>query len=106
MELGQLIAMLEKAPQDKPIKKGFGNPHSWRGVYSELAFEVVEDTTVGEMLEAAISADGETYSGWKGGEYTMGLSTEVHIEREEGCYSDNETLWTLFLELLLEVEYD
>lgn len=101
MELQELIEILEKHPRDKKLKKGLGNPHSWRGAYSQLAFEIVENTTVGEMLDAAISADGATYGGWKGGEYDMDGSTDIHIEIEEGDYSDNSTLMRWFFELLL-----
>lgn len=100
--LGELIARLESEPREKRVKLGFGNPHSWRGIYSELAFEPVEDTTVGEMLDAARSALGATYEGWKGGQYTMSEYSDVHLDYEGE--SNGETLGALLLEYLLADE--
>lgn len=87
MKLKNLIEMLEKFPADMRVSQGFGNPHSWRGVYAELAFEPVDDTTVGEMLSEARSAVWATYTGWKGGEFLMGPETPVNIDYE-GKWSD------------------
>ena len=101
MELQEYIAILEQYPRDKALPKGLGAPHSWRGVYQELAFEVVEDTTVGEMLDCAEECIGKTFQGWKGGDFTMRETTEIHIELEEGAYSDSATLMKWFFELLL-----
>lgn len=79
MTLGELIEELSKHPRDKIVARGFGHPHSYRGDYSELAFRPVNSTTVGDMLDAAKEADGTTYDGYKGGEFTMGFYTPVHI---------------------------
>lgn len=79
MDLGQLIARLEKEPADRVVPMGFGKPHSYRGYYGELAFEPVADTTVGEMLAAAKEALGTTYVGYKGGEYKMDKYTPVWL---------------------------
>lgn len=87
MKLGALIELLQKYPVSRKVRRGFGNPHSWRGSYDELAFEPIHDTTVGEMLEAAKSAVGTTYHGWKGGEYKMILDTYVNID-SVGSWSD------------------
>lgn len=87
MKLKNLIEILEKFPADMRVAQGFGNPHSWRGVYAELAFEPVDDTTVGEMLSEARSAVGQIYTGWKGGEFLMTLETSVNIDYV-GSWSD------------------
>lgn len=89
MKLKHVIEMLEKYPSDRKVANGFGNPHSWRGSYDELAFEPVTDTTVGRMLADAKSAIGEVYQGWKGGDYLMGLETSVNIDYQGG-WSDGE----------------
>jgi len=102
MELQEYIAILENYPREKRLPKGLGNPHSWRGVYAELAFEVVEDTTIGEMIDCAVDSIGKTFSGWKGGDYIMHETTEIHVETEEGAYSENTTLMRWFFELLLK----
>lgn len=80
MRLSELIATLEKAPQDLVVPFGFGHPHSWRGDYAQLAFEPEENVTVAYMLEAAKSALGATYEGYKGGDFTMDEYTRIHIE--------------------------
>lgn len=79
MTLQKLIQLLEAAPQGKIVPKGFTSPHSWRGVYAELAFEPAENVKVSEMLADAKSALGKTFEGYKGGDFTMDENTEVHI---------------------------
>lgn len=71
MVLAELIAELEKAPQDLVVSHGFGEPHSYRGYYEDVAFRPKQDVTVAEMLAHAKSALGKTFHGYKGGEYTM-----------------------------------
>jgi len=85
MTLKELIERLEAADYDMVVPKGFNNPHSYRGYYDELAFEPAENITVGEMLACAIEANGSTYTGWKGGEFTMGDYTNVHIAHMGEC---------------------
>ncbi|GAB2866240.1 hypothetical protein [Hymenobacter ruber] len=82
MDLHDLITALEKQDPSIVVKHGFHNPHSWRGIYSELAFEPTENISVGDMLAAAKSALGTTYEGWKGGDFVMQGYTEVHIANE------------------------
>lgn len=79
MYLHELIEELEKHDPNKRVRNGFQNPHSYRGYYDELAFEPCFETTVGAMLKAAKQAVGETYQGWKGGDYTMDKWTPVHL---------------------------
>ena len=95
MTLGQLIKSLESIPPETKVRRGIGRPHSNRGYYDQLGFEPVENTTVGEMLTAAKSADGATYQGWKGGDFTMRLSTEVNVSKqgESGSPLVPEMLW-------------
>lgn len=81
MNLSDLISALEALPPDAVVAKGFANPHSYRGHYAQLAFEPEADTTVAAMLDAARSAVGEAYEGWKGGDYTMGFGTTVFLAK-------------------------
>lgn len=87
MTLGELIEFLEKRDPNKVVKLGFYHPHSYRGYYDQVAFIPVSDTTIGEMLKEARSALGTTYTGWKGGEFTMGAYTDCWIA-EWGCCGD------------------
>ena len=79
MFLKELIEYLEKEDPDLQIKLGFHEPHSYRGYYSELAFEPKADTTIKDMLACAKRALGATYQGWKGGDFTMGEYTDVYL---------------------------
>ncbi len=84
MNLGELIDQLKQYNPDTKVRLGFGAPHSYRGYYDCLAFEPVENTTIGEMLEHAESALGETFEGYKGGTYLMDQRTDVWLA-QYGC---------------------
>lgn len=99
MTLGELIEALERV-QDKTqvVKLGFGEPHSYRGYYDQLAFEPKEGVTVGEMLKDAKASLGKTFSGYKGGDFQMDESTEVWIAHYG---STGESLGPTLLSLMI-----
>lgn len=101
MNLGKYIETLQSFDPTIELEMGLGNPHSWRGNYSELAFEPKPNMTVGEMLEEAKGAVGKTFTGWKGGEFKMDEYTSVHVDYV-GRWSDGEHLFGWFLQLLIE----
>lgn len=80
--LGELIGSLEDLPSDLEVEKGIESPHSYRGYYTDLAFEPTGESTVGEMLKVAKSALHETFTGYKGGEYTMDEDAVIWVSRE------------------------
>lgn len=97
--LGELVERLRREDPAKRVHLGFRYPHSYRGDYFDLAFELAENITVGDMLTAAESAFGTTYQGWKGGDYTMGEWTSTWLVTEEGdC---GESLGAVLLEYML-----
>lgn len=98
--LEDVIARLKLEDPAKVVPVGFAHPHSYRGYYDELAFEIRRNVTVGEVLSAAESALGATFQGWKGGDYTMFGHATCWLVLEEG-YSGGETIGAVFLELLL-----
>lgn len=79
MYLSDLIAFLEARDPSIVVPVGFHHPHSYRGRYDCLAFEPAENVTVGTMLACAKEALGQTYEGYKGGEYTMVEYTDVYL---------------------------
>ena len=85
MTLGELIEELKRHDRNKIVPMGFHHPHSYRGYYDQLAFEPARNITVGEMLNCAQEALNTTYPGWKGGDFTMGESTEVWLADEGDC---------------------
>lgn len=92
LTLGGLIEALEKMPfPEKTIIKfddsGCSpcNPHSYRGYYEDLSFEESESRiTANQFLAMAKKAVGHTYTGWKGGDFTMGVNTPLW-RATEGC---------------------
>ena len=61
---------------------------SWRGVYDEVAFVPSKDGSKEESLKQIDRALTETFDGWKGGEYSYNVYTEIHFETEERGGSD------------------
>ena len=77
--LGEIIAYLKTLPPDQVVKHGWDDCYSYRGYYEDLAFQQAANVTVGTMLSVAESALGETFTGYKGGEYRMGASTDCWL---------------------------
>ena len=82
LTLGELIDCLTTAEPEGLVvfdTGGFvGNENSYRGYYSDLAFdESDEEKTVGELLKRCESAIGQTYEGYKGGDYIMNDNTPL-----------------------------
>lgn len=67
---------------------GFGNPHSYRGYYSEISFEPCF-TTIEDMYDCAISSIDKEFTGWKGGDFVMTELTECYMA-EEGNLDSND----------------
>ncbi|MFF9632901.1 hypothetical protein [Streptomyces fradiae] len=82
MTLDNLIDALTAVDSTLIVPDGFTNPHSYRGYYDEVAFEPAHDVTAGAMLADALAARGATYTGWKGGEYTMTGDTPCWLAHE------------------------
>lgn len=98
MTLEELIDFLSKQDKTLIARQGFGNPHSYRGYYDQLAFEPMKDVTIGEMLKCAKSSLGKTFIGWKGGEFQMNSSTDVWLA-EQGCLG--EGIGPILLDLMI-----
>jgi hypothetical protein len=85
MTLGELIQWLKQQDLDLIVRDGFGSPHSDRGSYEELAFSPMAEARLGDMLRSAESAVGQTFYGWKGGDYIMDTHTSVYIGEWGSC---------------------
>lgn len=86
MTLGGLIAALESRPASSPVA-GIEDPHSYRGYYEDLAFELVPEktSTAAEVAAICQSAMGRVFEGYKGGDFMMGESTPVWIANYGCC---------------------
>lgn len=90
VKLGVLIQALEAIPdRGRVVLQGWKHPHSYRGFYEDLAFQKAESVTIQSMLDCARSALGSTFSGWKGGDYTMDEHTSIWLTEGEGETSDD-----------------
>lgn len=102
MILKELIEALDKAVNehgaDAILPIGFHRPHSYRGYYDDVAFETKEQARLGDMLYEARMAHGATFTGYKGGSYTMGDYTECWLAEWD---STGETIGPLLLDYML-----
>lgn len=84
LTLGELIEVLEAMPDDAQVAN-LRNPHSYRGYYSDLAFEQNEGSRpTAELLAECKAAMGQVFYGYKGGDYVMGALTPVWVA-SYGC---------------------
>lgn len=84
MTLGELIAALEAMPEGAEVAN-LHSAHSYRGYYSDLAFEQSEGTRMAaELLAECKAAMGQVFCGYKGGDYVMGALTPVWVA-SYGC---------------------
>lgn len=84
MNLGELIDTLATLPKTLRVRFDFGavptHLVSWRGSYDELTLDSDHDApepTVAVLLRDARRADGGTFHGYKGGDFTMDRHTPV-----------------------------
>ena len=85
MTLGGMISALEAMPADTEVY-GLYSPHSYRGYYSDLAFESkTEKVSAGNLLAECKTAMGKVFEGYKGGDYVMGALTPVWIANHGVC---------------------
>ena len=84
MTLGKMIERLD-AMAPEAMVEGIESPHSYRGYYSDLAFERGESRIeAGKALALCKSAMGEVFMGYKGGDFRMGRNTPVWLA-DYGC---------------------
>lgn len=85
MTLGRLIEILESFEPDKQVAN-IGEAHSYRGYYSDLAFEKGDGTRPAkDLLQECKNAMGQVFQGYKGGDYVMGALTPLWIANYGEC---------------------
>lgn len=97
MDLEDVIEYLQDLPADRVVRHGLCNPHSYRGWYEQVAFELKDNVSVGAMLASVRSALGATYTGYKGGSYMMRESTLVNIANEGETGGELSQGWLEYL---------
>ena len=85
MTLGGLISALDAMPADAGVAN-LRHAHSYRGYYSDLAFQRNTGTRPAyELLVECRGAMGKAFEGYKGGEYVMGERTPMWIADWGDC---------------------
>lgn len=85
MTLGKMIDRLA-AMQPEAMIDGLENPHSYRGYYSDLAFERrAAKLAAKDALAMCRAAMGEVFEGYKGGDFQMGRNTPVWVANYGCC---------------------
>lgn len=85
LTLGGMIEHLSSIPGDSMVD-AFGDPHSYRGYYCDLAFEMRDDKiTATEALGICQGCMGKVFGGYEGGDYMMGEATPVWIAKYGSC---------------------
>lgn len=85
--LGQAKRLLEMLPPEAVATYGFTSAHSYRGYYNQVAFEPVCGVSVRQMLSEVNKALSETFTGYKGGDFTYNEYTPCWLA-EYGRSSD------------------
>lgn len=83
MTLGALIERLEALPKETRVN--LGEPHSYRGYYSDLALEPVDESTARDLLQECRDAMGQKFEGYKGGDFYMHAGVPVWVAFEGSC---------------------
>jgi hypothetical protein len=88
MNLGQFIDALSEINPNQGIYYDWGSLYpthfeSYRGYYDQLALGIDASrsslVTVGSLLQHASDCIDKTFTGWKGGEYTMSRKTMLWV---------------------------
>jgi len=91
LTLGKAIEVIKDADKTLPVMFDCNNsypgmPHSYRGFYSDLAFEWSTVGITAEFFLANLTtALGKTYVGYKGGDFTMTDDTPLWASDEGAC---------------------
>lgn len=107
MNLKQLKDYIESFPKEHIFENALSEPFSWRGSYSEVAFDITlgKEQTRTEALEKIERAYTDTFRGYKGGEYTYNNYTYVYFEYDSSSWTDGVYTSRLISQLENDEEY-
>lgn len=91
MTLSELKEHIESFDKGHKFDFGLSEPFSWRGIYAEVAFDIIEETmSRDDILDRIDMAYKESFGGYKGGTYAYDDHTPVHFERDYGSWTDGQ----------------
>ena len=84
LTLGEAINRVSELPNNVEVIVDIGGsltePHSYRGYYSDLAFEPTDEgVTSQKFLFLLKESLGKTFEGYKGGDFVMGKKTPLWL---------------------------
>lgn len=80
MNLGELSKIVDSWTDNEFVFSiGFSTPHSYRGYYEDLSFELSLSISVQHIKDSLNMTYENTFTGWKGGEYSYWHDTPVHL---------------------------
>ena len=91
MTLKEFRDYIQSFPKDTKFNYGVSYPFSWRGIYDEVAFELLDEPMTREsMLYNINAAYVEIFTGYKGGEFRYDDDTPIHFEDSISEWTDGE----------------
>ena len=91
MRLKDFKDYIEAFPEGTIFNFGISVPFSWRGSYTEVAFELLQSEMSREGVLTRIELAYErTFNGYRGGDYQYNDYTRVNFEEDYSCYSDGQ----------------
>jgi len=91
MVLKEFKRLIEQVENGKTFEYGVSEPFSWRGVYAEVAFEIIDQPMTREEILANIEkAYTEEFYGHKGGTYRYSENHRVHFESCSSSWTNGE----------------
>jgi hypothetical protein len=83
--LGKLIKVLKMMPKNTEVAN-LNYPHSYRGYYMDLAFEISDGTRLAsDLLVECRATLGKVFEGYKGGYYVMDVHTPIWVANYGLC---------------------
>lgn len=86
MTIGEMLSVLKRKDQELDVMLDFvhfrpDGCHSYRGYYEDLAigYKAGGDMKVWQLVKLLDDASGQTFTGYKGGEYSMSSDTPVWV---------------------------
>jgi hypothetical protein len=75
----EIRALLGVLDDHAVLAFGFDSPHSYRGYYDQPAVEPTANVTVASMKGCLARLVTETFTGYKGGEFTYHENQDLHL---------------------------
>jgi len=105
MQVYELLDYLHAKPATATVPFTLSDPHCDRGDYANLAF-CKEDvpSTVADLIAVIEAAKGQTFEGYKGGDFRMSDWTDVYIG--DSSYDCGEPATFLWLDAVMPTGKD